>query len=241
MKRRMPCLLVALMLGSGIARATTITSLPAVITKSGHYSLQRDLYYAGTGDAITVYASNVVLDLHGHTLLGPGGPSTGSGVAVLSYQNVTVTNGTISGFAAGVFVNAARCQVTGIRAVSNSSYGIHVDYLGTGSTVSGNECSGSTLAIVCRASHSLILNNNVSRSYQGITLTPGNADITVRGNTTNLNTWGIAVQAGASANTIEQNTALGNSSADLYDGNASCDANIWRNNTFATGNQGCIH
>jgi hypothetical protein len=48
--------------------ATVIESLPFTITKAGTYTLDGNLKYTGAAntDAITVTASNVILDLNGH-------------------------------------------------------------------------------------------------------------------------------------------------------------------------------
>ena len=47
---------------------TTITSIPFTITKSDTYILDKNLSTSSTGAAITVAASDVVIDLGGHTL-----------------------------------------------------------------------------------------------------------------------------------------------------------------------------
>jgi parallel beta-helix repeat protein len=65
------------------------------------------------------------------------------------------------------------------------------------------------------------------------------------GNTANTNgNDGIDVQAGetvrSTGNVIRKNTATGNAANDLEDGNAACDSNVWKNNTFGTSSQACI-
>jgi hypothetical protein len=52
---------------------------------------------------------------------------------------------------------------------------------------------------------------------------------------------GISVLAGNTANTVQNNVALGNDAIDLYDGNASCDADVWKKNVFENRNLPCIH
>ena len=51
---------------------------------------------------------------------------------------------------------------------------------------------------------------------------------------------GIDIFDDSGANIIEENVALGNA-IDLYDANATCDANSWSDNVFRTRSQPCIH
>ncbi len=78
------------------AGPTPINALPFTINSPGTYCLTGNLT-AGTGvDGIDVQASDVVIDLGGFRLSG-GGDSPGSGIQS-SRQNVTVRNGTITGW-----------------------------------------------------------------------------------------------------------------------------------------------
>jgi parallel beta-helix repeat protein len=68
-----------------------------------------------TDVAITISASNVTLDLGGHTLMGPGG-KMGTGLRIQGAQGVTVSNGTIANFAFGVVVAmSANVKLTGLQ------------------------------------------------------------------------------------------------------------------------------
>ena len=99
--------------------AITIESLPYTIKKSGTYTLDGNLSFSGTGvaKAITVTASNVVLDLNGYTLIGTNGFAIyGSGV-----NSVTVKNGTINGFFAGIEFGSGSQELLQNRTVSNAS------------------------------------------------------------------------------------------------------------------------
>jgi len=97
--------------------ATTIESLPYTIKKPGTYTLDGNLSYSGAAgtNAITVTASNVVLDLTGYTLSGTNTNAiSGAGVS-----NVTIQNGTINGFLVGVlFENGSQELFQNLR-VSN--------------------------------------------------------------------------------------------------------------------------
>lgn len=82
---------------------TTITSIPFTITKSDTYILDKNLSTSSTGAAITVAASDVVIDLGGHTLKQKATSDAGEGILVNATENnVTVQNGTVSGFNHGL-------------------------------------------------------------------------------------------------------------------------------------------
>jgi hypothetical protein len=81
-----------LMMSAVTAQAADIpiTYLPFAIATPGKYVLNSDLTFTGVGlYAITVSASNVIIDLRGHTLAG------GRGI-LIENSNVTVKNGTIN-------------------------------------------------------------------------------------------------------------------------------------------------
>jgi hypothetical protein len=87
--------------------ATPITTVPFTITTSGNYYLPANLTSAfPAGAAITVLASQVVLDLNGRTLSSSAGTSLANiGVLVANQQDVTIQNGDIDNFAYGVFLS----------------------------------------------------------------------------------------------------------------------------------------
>jgi hypothetical protein len=72
------------------------------ITKAGTYVLDGNLTLSGTGlYAVTVDASNVVIDLNGFTL--KNGTGTNNGILTTSAaMNVTIQDGTITGFSNAV-------------------------------------------------------------------------------------------------------------------------------------------
>lgn len=72
---------------------TAISSLPFTITQAGSYYLNQSLSGAS---GITVSASNVYIDLNGHTLSGLAG-NTSAGIATSgTFNNLTVRNGSVS-------------------------------------------------------------------------------------------------------------------------------------------------
>lgn len=95
------------------AEATKITTLPYTITSPGNYYLAQKLKYSGGGSgavAITILASEVVLDLNGQTLEADGiekASNVGIGVFVWDQEDVTIQNGDIDKFGAyGVLFSA---------------------------------------------------------------------------------------------------------------------------------------
>lgn len=103
-----------LVFSNGHARAEVqdcleIVALPAVITTTGVHCLKGDLATAATsGNAITVNANNVIIDLNGFKLggLGGGSSTTAIGIYALDRQNITVRNGSVRGFSRSVHFDA---------------------------------------------------------------------------------------------------------------------------------------
>jgi hypothetical protein len=138
--------------GGGPPVGTKITSLPYIINDPGFYFLTGNLTYnSTTGNAITVNADDVTLDLMGFSLTGPGFTSGAQGIYMNKRTNVEVRNGTVWGFNHGVFAtdptdNAHR--IINVRAPDNAA-GIWLygnNHLIKDCSASGN--SGTGLSIV---------------------------------------------------------------------------------------------
>ena len=158
---------------------TAITSLPAVITIQGIYCFTGDLpTNVSSGNAIEVKTNNVVIDMNGHKLGGvDGGPTTlANGIAADSHKNITIRNGTIRGFYAGIGITDIGAPSTSsghiienVRADANTATGIYL--VGAGSIIRNNvvvNTSGSTTAtnvtsvgISMSGSGVRVLNNDV--------------------------------------------------------------------------------
>ena len=133
-----------------------ITSLPRVITTQGHYCFDRNLSTAIiTGNAITINADFVVLDLNNFKL---GGGSAGLGtnaVGIYSsdHRNITVRNGNIRGFKYGI-------RLVGTSTASG------------GFVIENNFLDGNTfIAIAAQTGGDSVIRNNVIANTGGTTTT----------------------------------------------------------------------
>jgi hypothetical protein len=112
---------------------TAITALPAVISGQGIYCFTGNLATSMTsGVAIAITSNNVVLDLNGFKLGGNGGglATTAIGILAGDRRNITVKNGTVSGFMTGIYLfdngGSQGHVVEDIRADHNTITGISV-------------------------------------------------------------------------------------------------------------------
>lgn len=105
-----------------------------VIETPGAYRLagERTLAPGANVAAIVVRASNVTLDLGGHTLQGTGAGDNSYGVWTRalnggSVDNVEVTNGTVQGFGTGILMFGRQNAVMNVRSLANTNGGILVE------------------------------------------------------------------------------------------------------------------
>ena len=128
---------------------TPITSLPATIDTQGIYCLTGNLATSITsGNAITINANNVTLDLNGWKI---GSQAAGAGTAAIGIYstavNVTVKNGIVRGFFGGIGLDGRGAVVQDMLVDQNTNTGIYVG--GQGAVVEHNQVvdtGGSTLA-----------------------------------------------------------------------------------------------
>ncbi len=221
--------------GSGNA-GTRINSVPYTITSPGLYRLGRNLTYSSTtGNAITVAASNVTLDLMGFCLTGPGKLSGSENAGIIinnGCSNVEIRNGSIQAFGYSGIYTSGSCP--GTRAI-----GLRVSDMGSGGMIlAGNNhlimgCevmrNGFGISVGWAA---LIKGNQVfSNTSHGI----GADKATVTGNIAYLNGDGISVSDSLVADnsaynntnrgiscgnncTIARNTSLDNAAEGIYAG-----------------------
>jgi hypothetical protein len=114
-------------IAGGGAVGTKIISVPYTISTPGFYYLGGNLTHSGDGNAITVSADNVTLDLMGFRLHHEGDMENSYGVYMSARTNVEVRNGTVSGFFIGIAevsnLNGNKHRAIDIRA-TNTNTGI---------------------------------------------------------------------------------------------------------------------
>jgi len=119
---------------------------------------------AYAGDALILGKKGITLNLNGYTIWGPAGDDSYDGV-YSSFKNVTVKNGTISGYGYGVYFYAVTGgtikNLTILGDLDGDDEGIYV-YYGAGNTIHNNDVSGNQYGIdVEYAADNWITNNNV--------------------------------------------------------------------------------
>ena len=130
---------------------------------------------ACSGDGLVIAADGITVDLNGHALRGDG---TGGGVRIAGSSGVTVTNGTISGFAVGVGVSGNDNLLASLQ--------IH-----------GNIVSGVRLASGGYALRTRVIGNQITGNGEGLRLSAGgSAQTELRGNSISQNV-GVGVDLGS--------------------------------------------
>jgi hypothetical protein len=106
---------------------TEINSLPYVIAAPGSYYLSGDLFMPGPGPGITIFASNVTIDLMGFGLFGiGGGPGDDAIVSPFGAINVTVHNGFVNGWGGAGISLLDDSRVSNVTVAFNGAAGVSV-------------------------------------------------------------------------------------------------------------------
>lgn len=149
MKRLLPTtggllLAVLLCLPAAASRGRIpIYELPITITQSGSYYLSQDITHAGSGQSITIAASDVTIDFDGHTLTKE---SLGN-YAIASdgdYTNIKIHNGSLIGGNVGIR----------LRNVVGDNFAVRIEdmllegALNEGIFVQGHSLIGSSQAVI---------------------------------------------------------------------------------------------
>lgn len=186
-------------IGSSQAAPTRITA-PQAIKAPGSYILANDITSTSPGAAIDIQASDVTLNLNGHTIT-----TQGDGVIIEPNDinnnnspvvNAHVSNGQIVAAAHGLIIFASSCLVNGLNVtVGQSGTAIVIEH---GNFNRVNSCvlaaatgqtAGSAFSLFL-TSHNTIQNNILAGVFNG--------------------TIGESDQAGASATVVGDNTFSGN-------------------------------
>jgi hypothetical protein len=101
------------------APPTIITSTPFTITAPGKYVLHNNLTLAAGVSAIRITCSDVIVDLNGYTITGPGGDIKSFGIegynatgVIGALSNIIVRNGTLTNFLLGITYSPGNFQGT---------------------------------------------------------------------------------------------------------------------------------
>ena len=196
-----------------------IGSLPYVVTSSGNYQLQSNLTYAGQRNAIEVEAANVLINLNGFSITNTGNGVYG--VLIQKRENLTIRNGTISGFQAGVVLAGSQSRAVNLQLVKNV-FGVQV--LAGNSTVqdcfiigTGTQQTGNGIQVSASASGVLVKGNQVSEFIVGIvTSGSGSGSSAFVGNYIANSTYGPTV----GRNSFYQGNVVTNCTVPFTGGNA---------------------
>lgn len=161
---------------------TAITALPYTITNQGIYCFTSDLQTGMTyGNAITINASNVVVDMNGFKLgnLAAGPATLANGFYAAKRQNITIKNGTVRGFETGIFFDddypytTSRGHVVeAVRADQNKFEGVRVH--GSDNIVRGNaifatggntDQNGNAHGMAVVGQENRVIDNDVSQTF----------------------------------------------------------------------------
>lgn len=158
-------LLVCALAPSTLARAAAPTPLAACGTVStpGNFVVTKNLN--ASGDCLTITASNVNIDLKGHTIRGDG---TGNGIVGSNLQNIVIDDGTITNFALGISLTmslngASDDTIENLTVSNNTGGGILVDgccNTFANLTVNNNGGSGLKNSQCCSTVSNVVANHN---------------------------------------------------------------------------------
>jgi len=177
-------LLIGLSCSRAAAAPTNITACGTF--GAGSYIVESNIS-VGTINCLTFNAGPVTLDLNGFTVSG-GGVST-NGVVAANVPNVTLRNGSITGFARSAYLNGAGAVVDGVRAVTGGLNGFTV---GDNSVVENSLVSGHAGGITAGKNVTIVGNTLSGNTGNMIVVSDGS---TVRNNTVTLSTGlSIAIQ-----------------------------------------------
>ncbi len=133
------CLLALVFATASASAQTVISSVPYTITASGQYVVDRNLIGASANvDLITVNAPNVLIDLGGFFVSGPGNTPTSTKACIRTNggSNIVIRNGTLANMGYGIsfdgsstnninhlaeFLNFTRCYIYGVYFASDSA------------------------------------------------------------------------------------------------------------------------
>jgi hypothetical protein len=168
------------------AKVLAAGGFPYTISNTGGYRLTGNLMVPASTNGINVTAPNVTIDLNGFSITGPG--STGATPIGINagLNDVTVKNGTVTGFGNGVFLGDSAI-VNAVEANSNSAEGIQV---GNSSLVQGCTASSNNDGIT-GVGNGILISGNAANSNVRYGIETNGHGIVVSGNAEFGNAIGI--------------------------------------------------
>ncbi|MCP4902256.1 MAG: hypothetical protein GY906_35265 [bacterium] len=178
MKRTVIVTMIALVVAGfatadqGLTEIGPTTSFPIVIDTPGSYVLTADLHVTAAGvNGIQIDVDNVTLDLGGHVVRGPGKASAGHGIYGNSRNNITIRNGTVTGFDYGIFLEDSASR--GLRFSDLTASHCHIGLLFHNGSVKdvvvhNNTIESSSLGMSLRCYHCSVINVQARENDFGI-------------------------------------------------------------------------
>jgi parallel beta-helix repeat protein len=188
-----------------------------VINQAGSYYLTTNLVGVSSKNGIGIFTNNVTLDLSGFSLLGTASSSDGIHINV-ACTNITVRNGTISGWGpgfAGIEGQGQYCIFERLN-ISANSFGISCGNGGTirGCSVNGNQFDGiDVFGSGCLIEDNDVAGNNIAKSSPNTCLGISGSNNRVEGNHVTGNGAGFGIQISAATSTnniVVKNSVIGN-------------------------------
>lgn len=173
--------------------------------------LTADLFCTGTG--LVVGADGITVDLGGRTIQRVGAAGFPTGIFNSGFDNVTIRNGTVSGFHFGVVAQGAvGNEISRLTLADNVSTAIEIRNGSHDNVIERNTVVGASRGVLIRfGSH----NNEVSRnrmagggSFEAVFVHSGDGNTVARNDIAGFS-QGIALRSGSDLNVIDLNTITG--------------------------------
>jgi parallel beta-helix repeat protein len=220
------------------AKVTAAGGFPYKITASGSYRLTSNLNPPASTDGLDTSASNVTIDLNGFAIIGPGSSTISpTGVSATGENDVTVENGTVTGFGIGVEVGEfgivrnvhADVNGSGIQAGDNTviedctanNCTLTIEpaiNCGPACTISGNTANGNAAMGIACAGNGCEISDNVAAANAAAGIDCSGIACLISGNVVFSNKVGLEASDGTTGyggNVLDNNTTRNTSGTSL--------------------------
>ena len=246
MRERIPLLGLALaavlaaLPATAQARQAPLTTVECGTIVSQSIRVANDLHDC-PGDGLVVGASNITIDLNGHTIDGiAGGP--GSGIRVADFDRVTIRNGTVQEFLVCVQVTDSTGSTVTRIVAADCEHGINLARTSR-SRVERNATSGelpgfdASVGIVLVESDRNRIERNAVANEFGILLLASSDNVLER-NVSTGGDLGIALRSGSNRNLVSRNAVTDPSSVGIDVRDGSIENVLDRNDVSGSGGDG---